>query len=54
MSEEPKAKPEAKPAKDAARRARLSAALRANLLKRKEQARTKKASGHDGDEGRQG
>jgi hypothetical protein len=53
MREEPKAKPGTKPAKKAERRARLTEALRANLLKRKAQARARGASAKDGDEGRQ-
>jgi len=53
MTDEPKASPQPKPAKSAERRARLSQALRANLLKRKAQAKAKAASARDGDEGRQ-
>jgi len=45
-----KDKPVTKPAKSGARRERLGRALRANLLKRKAQAKAKK---RDGDEGRQ-
>jgi hypothetical protein len=53
MTREPKAKPGPKQAKSAERRARLGQELRANLLKRKAQARAKKDSPQDGDEGRQ-
>lgn len=53
MTKEPKAKAKAKPAKRADRRARLGAALRANLLKRKAQARAKETSAGDSNEGRQ-
>jgi hypothetical protein len=53
MSEEPKVGPGPKPAKSAERRARLKQALRANLLKRKGQAKTKQGSPRTSDEGRQ-
>jgi len=52
MSEERKTSPGQKPEKEA-RRARLGQALRANLLKRKAQARAKGAPAEDSDEGRQ-
>jgi hypothetical protein len=51
MSEPKKPKPESK-AKAEARKARLAAALRANLLKRKEKATSKEAP-RDRNEGRQ-
>ena len=52
MSGQPKDKP-AQNAKSDKRRARLWQELRANLLKRKAQAKAKASSARDGDEGRQ-
>ena len=53
MTAEPKAKPRAQSAKSGERHARLGRALRANLLKRKAQAKAKGPAKSDGDEGRQ-
>jgi hypothetical protein len=52
MSEPKKDKP-ARRAENEERRARLGQALRANLLKRKAQAKARAPSAKDGDEGRQ-
>jgi hypothetical protein len=53
MSKPPKDQPGQKPAREAQRRHRLAQALRANLLKRKAQAKGKAPAAKDGDEGRQ-
>jgi hypothetical protein len=53
MSRSPKDQPGQQQARDGERRLRLAQALRANLLKRKVQAKKKAASAEDGDEGRQ-
>jgi hypothetical protein len=53
MSRPPKDQPGRKPSRDDERRARLGQALRANLLKRKAQAKERTPSAEDGDEGRQ-
>jgi hypothetical protein len=53
MSGEKKDKPGPKQARSAERKVRLSQELRANLLKRKAQAKAKGASARDRDEGRQ-
>jgi hypothetical protein len=53
MSKPPKDQPVQKQARDDQRRLRLAQALRANLLKRKAQAKNRAPSAKDGDEGRQ-
>lgn len=53
MREDAKAGFKPKQAQSAERRARLSRELRANLLKRKAQAKEKEASSRNRDEGRQ-
>jgi hypothetical protein len=53
MSRPPKDQPGEKPARQEERRLRLAQALRANLLKRKVQAKNRAHSAKDGDEGRQ-
>jgi hypothetical protein len=53
MSEERQEKPRRKSGVKEDRRARLGRALRANLLKRKVQAKDRAPSVKDGDEGRQ-
>ena len=52
MTGQPTDKPSPKQSKSDGRRARLKQALRANLLKRKAQAKAKQ-NPRDGDEGRQ-
>ena len=53
MTRKPMAEPGPKQADSDKRRARLGQELRANLLKRKAQAKAKASSARDGDEGRQ-
>jgi hypothetical protein len=53
MIRKPKAEPGQKQANSDRRRIRLEQELRANLLKRKAQAKAKARSARDGDEGRQ-
>jgi hypothetical protein len=53
MSRLPKDQTGQKPAREDQRRLRLAQALRANLLKRKAQAKEKAPVAEDGDEGRQ-
>jgi hypothetical protein len=53
MSGPPKDQPGRKQAGNEQRRLRLAQALRANLLKRKVQAKNRARSAKDGDEGRQ-
>ena len=53
MKTPPKDQPGQKPAREDERRLRLAEALRANLLKRKAQAKAKEPAKSDGDEGRQ-
>ena len=53
MTHKPKAEPGQKQANSGKRRARLGRELRANLLKRKAQAKAKASSARNGDEGRQ-
>ncbi len=53
MTRKPKAEPGQKQVNSDERRARLEQELRANLLKRKAQAKAKASSARDGDEGRQ-
>jgi hypothetical protein len=53
MSRSPKDQPGQKGAREDQRRLRLAQALRANLLKRKAQAKGKASAAKDGDEGRQ-
>jgi hypothetical protein len=53
MKTPPKDQQGQKSAREAERRLRLAEALRANLLKRKAQAKNRNLSGKDGDEGRQ-
>jgi len=53
MNEPRQEKPGRKTGGKQERRARLGQALRANLLKRKVQAKERAASAKDGDEGRQ-
>ena len=53
MTRSPKDQPEKRPARDDERRLRLAEALRANLLKRKAQAKNRASSAKDRDEGRQ-
>jgi hypothetical protein len=53
MTTWPKDQPGQKPAREDRRRLRLVEALRANLLKRKAQAKNRAATAKDGDEGRQ-
>ena len=53
MKTPPKDQPGQKPAREDERRLRLAEALRANLLKRKAQAKNRAPAAKDGDEGRQ-
>ena len=53
MTGQPEDKPAQKQAESDRRRARLAQELRANLLKRKAQAKAKASSARDGDQGRQ-
>jgi hypothetical protein len=53
MSRTPKQEPGEKPAREQERGLRLAEALRANLLKRKAQAKNRAPSAKDADEGRQ-
>ena len=53
MTRPPKDQAGEKPARNDRRRVRLAEALRANLLKRKAQAKNRAPSAKDGDEGRQ-
>jgi hypothetical protein len=53
MTRKPKAEPGQKQANSDRRRARLEQELRANLLKRKAQAKARASSARKGDEGRQ-
>jgi hypothetical protein len=53
MSKPPKDQPKQKPSREDERRARLGQALRANLLKRKAQAKERGPSAKNGDGGRQ-
>ncbi len=53
MTGQPEDKPGQKQAESDRRRARLGQELRANLLKRKAQAKAKASSARDSDQGRQ-